>query len=67
MRKMEDSGPIGLSLMVTMAEAYLQKLESKAIIEAELKMFWRRPFTDTLMIRMVALKLWRMPKNFKSF
>ena len=30
----EDAGPIGLSLMVTMAEAYLQFLESKSLREA---------------------------------
>ena len=30
----EDAGPIGLSLMVTMAEAYLQHLEAKALSQA---------------------------------
>ena len=30
----EDAGPIGLSLMVTMAEAYLQFLEAKSLSEA---------------------------------
>ena len=32
--ELEDSGPIGLSLMVVMAEAFLQALEAKAIIRA---------------------------------
>ena len=32
--EMENSGPIGLSLMVVMAESYLQYLEGKAIHEA---------------------------------
>ena len=31
---LEDSGPIGLSLMVVLAESYLQMIEKKAIIEA---------------------------------
>ena len=32
--EIKDAGPIGLSLMVTMAEAYLQHLESRALSQA---------------------------------
>lgn len=34
LRLLENSGPIGLSFMVILSESYLQKLESKAILEA---------------------------------